>query len=158
MRKKKPIKKPTKQASKAKRKAGQPSKINKIDLSQVTRLAELHLTDKEIAKALNISVATLTNYKRDYPQFLASLKKGKAVTDKKVVLSLFKRAMGYSHPDVHISNFQGEVTVTPIIKHYPPDPTSMIFWLKNRDPENWRDRKEITGADGDPLIVNVKWK
>ena len=146
-----------KKAPAKKRNVGRPSKIKDIDLSQVQRIAELNLTEKEIAHALNISIATLTNYKKDYPQFLASLKKGKAVADERVVLSLFQRAMGYSHPDVHISNFQGMVTRTPIIKHYPPDPTSMIFWLKNRDPENWRDRKEITGADGESLTIEVKW-
>lgn len=29
------------------------------------------------------------------------------------------------------------------IEHYPPDTTAAIFWLKNRQPEKWRDRKEI---------------
>ena len=39
----------------------------------------------------------------------------------------------------------------PIIKNekeIAPDTTAMIFWLKNRDPNNWRDRHEteITGS------------
>ena len=42
-----------------------------------------------------------------------------------------------------ISNFQGEITETDITKHYPPDPTSMIFWLKNRRPDRWRDKQSI---------------
>ena len=27
-------------------------------------------------------------------------------------------------------------------KHYPPDSTAAIFWLKNRQPKVWRDRVE----------------
>lgn len=99
--------------------------------------------DKEIAELLGISVATLNNYKTKYPEFLESLKRGKEVADSKVVESLFHRAIGYSHPDIHISNYQGTITKTALIKHYPPDPTSMIFWLKNRMPEQFRDRQEI---------------
>ena len=47
-----------------------------------------------------------------------------------------------------ISTYEGDVTITPIIKHYPPDPVSMIFWLKNRCPKRWRDKidKDINGS------------
>jgi hypothetical protein len=36
------------------------------------------------------------------------------------------------------------------VRHYPPDPTSMIFWLKNRQPQDWRDKQEHehTGPGG----------
>ncbi|MBE0666686.1 MAG: hypothetical protein IH593_03340 [Bacteroidales bacterium] len=37
-------------------------------------------------------------------------------------------------------------------KHLAADPTSMIFWLKNRRPDLWKDRREITGKDGGELI------
>jgi hypothetical protein len=38
-------------------------------------------------------------------------------------------------------------------KFYPPDTTACIFWLKNRQREQWRDvqRHEVTGKDGAPL-------
>jgi len=143
-----------------KKKRGRPRKISQIDLSQLRSAAESGLTEIQIAKALGISKATVTNYKKQYPEFLASLKKGKSVADERVELSLFQRAVGYSHPDVHVSNYQGEVTITPIIKHYPPDPTSAIFWLKNRRPDKWRDIKatEITGKDGQPIQHNLTVK
>jgi hypothetical protein len=31
----------------------------------------------------------------------------------------------------------------PCVKHVAPDTTAQIFWLKNRRPEEWRDRQEI---------------
>jgi hypothetical protein len=139
------------------RKVGRPSKYDKIDLAQVQRIAELHMTDKEISYALGISPQTLDTYKKKYPKFLESLKKGKAVTDQKVVLSLFQRATGYTAPDVHISTYEGKVTKTAILKHHPPDPTACIFWLKNRQPEQWRDRVAVEGDPKRPLSIKIEW-
>jgi len=100
------------------------------------------LTDKEIAKLFGVTEQTLNNWKRKFPMFFVSLKAGKAQADDKVEAALYQRAVGYSAPDVHISNHQGSVTMTPIIKHYPPDTTAQIFWLKNRKPDKWRDRQD----------------
>jgi len=129
--------------------AGRKPKIKEINLKQVEVLGELGLTDVEMAKALGIAKSTLNNYKSKYPEFMDSLKRGKEVADERVVRSLFQRALGYSHPEVHISNYQGVITITPIIKHYPPDPVSMIFWLKNRRPEQWRDKPIADDPDED---------
>ena len=76
-------------------------------------------------------------------------------SDGEIAQSLFSRAMGYSHPEVHISQFEGRIIKTEITKHYPPDTTACIFWLKNRRPDLWRDvhRLEHTGKDGTPIQV-----
>jgi hypothetical protein len=50
--------------------------------------------------------------------------------------------MGYSHPEVHVSNYQGEITLTPLTKHYPPDTQAASLWLRNRQPQKWRDKHE----------------
>ena len=136
---------PTKKKT-TKRKRGPAPKINKIDMDEVVRIAEIGLTDNQIAKALGITKQTLNNYKKKYPEFFDSLKKGKKIADDKVVVSLYRRALGYSHPDIHVSTFQGQVTVTPIMKHYPPDVAAITLWLKNRLPDEWRDKKEIEGV------------
>ena len=38
-----------------------------------------------------------------------------------VLKALYDRAMGYHHAENHISVYEGEVTITPMIKRYPPD-------------------------------------
>lgn len=106
-------------------------------------LALLGFTDKEMADAFEVSENTLNAWKKRYKEFSCVLKKGKAEADAKIAKSLFRRALGYEHPDVHISNFQGEITKTEITKHYPPDTAAAIFWLKNRQPDKWRDKKEL---------------
>ena len=32
------------------------------------------------------------------------------------------------------------------IEHIPPDVTACIFWLKNRDPQHWRDSQQLERA------------
>lgn len=51
--------------------------------------------------------------------------------------------MGYSHPETHVSNYMGDITKTELIKHYPSDTVAAFIWLKNRQPEKWRDKIEI---------------
>lgn len=109
---------------------------------QVQVLAEKGFIDREIAKIFGVTEQTVNNWKIEFPLFFESLKKGKAIADQRVVQGLYERATGYSHPDIHITSYLGTVEKTEIIKHYPPDPTAAIFWLKNRDPANWRDKQE----------------
>ena len=86
--------------------------------------------------------------------FSESLKDGKDERDERVEKSLLERATGYSHEAVKIfCDKDGHITEAPYTERYPPDPTSMIFWLKNRQPQKWRDKQEheLTGKDGEPL-------
>ncbi len=123
-------------------KSGQPTKYKPEYENQALILAEKGFTDEDVAKLFKVTRRTIENWKKQFPQFFLSLKKGKKTADQKVVQSLYQRALGYSHPEVHISNHQGKVTKTNIIKHYAPDTTACIFWLKNRDQKNWRDKQE----------------
>jgi DNA-binding XRE family transcriptional regulator len=133
-------------------KNGRPSKKDLINLEQLMILAAFGLTDVQLAQVFGISEKTLNSYKKD-ERFLQSLKKGKEISDNRVVRSLFERATGYEHPEVDIRVVDHAIVQTELIKHYPPDPTSMIFWLKNRNPEQWKDRVEIQTPEGKPLVV-----
>ena len=58
-------------------------------------------------------------------------------------------ANGYSHPAVKVfMKLDGTTVEHKYIEHYPPDPTSMCFWLKNRRPDRWRDVQNIDHAVG----------
>ena len=134
---------------------GRPTDYREEYVIQVEKLCKLGATDEEIADFFEISVATLNNWKREHPDFLASVKNGKILADANVANSLYQRAIGYEHDDEEIkvvSDGQGmgsSIQRVPIRKHYPPDPVSMIFWLKNRQKKLWRDKIETGFTDGE---------
>ena len=131
------------------RKRGAPPIYHPDFNEQARALCDGGATDWDLAKHFNVSRATLYRWRDAYPAFRDTLKSAKAPADDRVERSLFERATGYSYEAVKISvNSKGEVTQTPYIEHVPPDPTSMIFWLKNRRSAEWRDKAEVehTGA------------
>jgi hypothetical protein len=122
---------------------GRPSDYGRVDLDQARILAEKGFTDQELADFFGVVRSTISLWKKEHPEFSDALKLGKEAADRKVERSLFERATGYSHPDTHFSAYEGIVTETPTTKVYPPDTTAAIFWLKNRKPDEWRDRQEV---------------
>ena len=124
-------------------KRGRPTKFTPAMLKQARFLAARGATDAELADFFEVSESTLNLWKLKHSDFSESIKDGKAIADCRVQDALFQRAVGYSHPDTHVSNHQGTVTLTPITKHYPPETTAAIFWLKNRRPAEWRDKIDL---------------
>ncbi len=100
-------------------------------------------TDKQVADLIGVHVSTIYDWKLKRPEFSEASKSWKANADEMVENALYKRAMGWTGPDTDIRVVDGEIVMTEIEKHYPPDPASMIFWLKNRRRETWRDRVDV---------------
>ena len=106
--------------------------------------ALLGATDKEMADLFSVTERTLNQWKKDYPEFLQSLKKGKNIADANVASRLYNRAIGYDCKATKFATSEGKITDSKeYIEHYPPDTTAAIFWLKNRQPEKSRDKKEV---------------
>lgn len=102
------------------------------------------LIDEEIAKRLGVGYSTFKNYKTEHQDLLDALKNGKAIIDYSVENSLLKRAQGFEYTEKTKELIKGVLVVTKeVTKIIAPDPTSCIFWLKNRKPEYWKDRKEL---------------
>jgi len=106
------------------------------------KLSRLGAIDNQLAEAFDVSVSSINKWKLEHVEFKEALKKGKMLADAEVADKLFNRATGYSHADVDIKVIGGEIVQTELIKHYPPDTTAAIFWLKNRQPDKWREKKE----------------
>lgn len=143
----------------AKARPGRPTDFKPEFVKIAAHLCEkLGATDREVADYLNVAESTIYKWKLEHPEFSEALKINKDACDGRVEKSLYRRAMGYSHDAVKISvNAQGMETITPFTEHYPPDTTAAIFWLKNRKPNEWRDKTdhEHTGKDGKDLIPEV---
>ncbi|MCE4992078.1 MULTISPECIES: HNH endonuclease [Staphylococcus] len=97
------------------------------------------LTDEQIAKNLSVSKHTLIKWKKNIPDFLDAIKKGKEVSDYELENALHKRAVGYYYEEETVTNTGKVVRVK---KYEHANPTSLIFALKNRLPHKYRDKVE----------------
>ena len=98
------------------------------------------LTDEQIADNLGIAASTIYEYKKKYPEFSEALKKGKDIADAQVVNALFKTATGFTYYE-DIATATGEVVQAQ--RYAKPNTTAQIFWVKNRQPDRWRDKTEV---------------
>jgi hypothetical protein len=126
-----------------KAKRGRPVRYRPEYAEQAYKLCLLGATDKDMADFFSVAERTIIRWRDAHDDFCQSIKRGKSVADANVAHALYHRAIGCSHPDVHVSNFQGQITVTELTKHYPPDTAAAFIWLKNRQPHKWRDKVEV---------------
>lgn len=139
--------KPKKKVALPKNKVGRPNKFFDANKELIFKLAARGFDDAEMAEIIGVDRATLSNWKVKYPDFFDTIKIQKQMSDEKVERALFERACGYVHPETKAQWVQdengGRWEYADIQRHYPPDPTSMIFWLKNRQPRKWRDKTDV---------------
>lgn len=94
------------------------------------------LTDTQIARNLGIGRTTFYKWKNEHPEFANALMLSRDVADREVENALYKAAK------------KGNIT-------------AMIFWLKNRKPDEWRDKRDpdLSGdllAKVDEVTVKIK--
>lgn len=108
------------------------------------------LTDEQISKNMSISYSTFREWKKKYPALSAALKKGKTPVDFEVENALLKRAMGFEYEETEtiIEEVDGKQRkrIKKIKKVALPETSAIIFWLKNRMPEQWRKFNPVVEA------------
>lgn len=106
------------------------------------------LSDKQIAHNIGITTVTLYDWKNKYPSFANALKNGKEIVDIQVENALLKRALGCTITETTVEESDtGKVKTKTITKQIAPDVVAQIFWLKNRRPDKWRDKREEAKDD-----------
>lgn len=123
---------------------GQPEQYKEEYNEQVYKLCLLGAIDKEIADFFDVCEATINNWKKKYPEFLESIKKGKIIADANVAESLYNRAVGFEIKETKFAQCEGVFTdereVTKII---PGDVKACQIWLNNRQSDKFKDKQEI---------------
>jgi hypothetical protein len=120
-------------------KVGRPSKFKPEYIEQAKNYASLGATDEQMAVFFGVDRSTFYEWKVKQPKFRDALIVSKVMYDTQIERSLAERARGYTCMEDKIFCKDGEVTIVPTVKQYPPDTTACIFWLKNRQPDEWRD-------------------
>lgn len=135
-----------------------PTKYKKEYNEQAYELCLLGYTDKELAKYFEVNKDTIQKWKKKYKEFSDSVKAGKDAADGKVAKSLYKRALGYMYDETIKEVENGKLKVTKVVtKEQAPDAGAALNWLKNRQPEKWRDKQDlqISGDEKKPLIWEI---
>lgn len=137
---------------------GPKTKLTPKVLKALKLLYNRGFTDKEAATAIGVTEQTINNWKKNDSKLFESLKDWKLEADLDIEKSLRQRAEGYTCKETKVfKTSDDEIITKEVIKHYPPDPTSMIFWLKNRKPKEWRDKQEIE-HDHNFKVVRKEYK
>lgn len=117
------------------------------------------LTDEQIASNIGITPSTLYEWKKKHSEISEALKRGKEVVDVEVENTLLKKALGgfvVEEQTIEELNARGELTTRKVRskRYLPPDTTALIFWLKNRKPDVWMDRKaKEVGEDSNKMLA-----
>ncbi|MFL8888682.1 helix-turn-helix domain-containing protein [Helcococcus kunzii] len=123
------------------------------------------LTDEQISINIGINVSTLYDWKKKYPKISESLKKGKEVIDFQVENALLKKALGYIYEEetaIKIKDASGneKIEARKVKKYAHPDTMAQIYWLNNRKPQQWRNRKDYEANLKDKIesiIIVDEW-
>lgn len=132
----------------------------KMTPEKIGVLYKAGFTDEQVAKFFELSRTALKRWKK-LDELRAPLKDWKKKADLKVEKTLYQRATGYKVKEVtyekvkagalgitlsesEISGITHQDTYKTkiVIKEIPPEVTAQIFWLKNRQPEVWRDKHD----------------
>lgn len=139
-------------------------------LLKITGWARDGLIDKQIAHNMGIGASTLREWKGTFPEVAEALRKGKEVVDREVENALFKSAIGYTQiirkpVKVKIVDYDPEtgrkIRETEAWKaveeeiHVPPQVTAQIFWLKNRKPDQWREKNDLTLTPSNGVLESL---
>lgn len=143
---------------------GRPTDYRPEYAREATVLCSLGATDAQLADAFDVTVRTINRWKVTHEEFAAAIRKGKEPADDRVEDTLYHRAMGTEYERAHpvklkkvIYGADGKkiqeeerVEIVMVKEVIPPDTTALIFWLKNRRKEQWRDvQQHEHGRPGD---------
>jgi hypothetical protein len=122
---------------------GRPTKFDEPTAHKIIELFKAGKTEEEVSQIIGIHVNTLRNWKKNDKEFLWAIREAKEIADDLVEAALFTRAVGYAHKEVKIMSYEGHSFEHEYVKQVEPDVNAATFWLKNRRPDKWRERKEI---------------
>ena len=125
---------------------GRPSKYEaevKPHLDDIRKAVEAGATDKEIADAFGLSVSTIYDYKKKYPDFSRAFARGREKVVVEIKAALLKKALGFEYEEekrVGRKDKDGEniILVEKYKRQCLPSETAAAMLLRNYD-ETWRD-------------------
>lgn len=137
-------------------KGGQPTKYKAEYARQAKKLCELGATDSDLADAFGVNIVTIWRWQGQQAGFCKAVKVGKDLADDRVERAFYHRAVGYDYEAEKVMQYEGEIVRASYREHIPADPGAALNWLKNRQPERWREKAQVEVTGGDAVIAILK--
>lgn len=118
-------------------------------LETITGWARQGLSHEQIARNLNVAESTFYEYKKMYPELSEALRRGEEDAVLEVENALFKSAIGFTYTEDALTKTGQVVEVN---KYAKPNVSAIIFFLKNKRPNQWKDKQEIQ-ADVNQCVI-----
>ncbi|MBY0317936.1 MAG: hypothetical protein K2X72_04380 [Reyranella sp.] len=130
-----------------------PASLFKPDHCKLARkFCILGATNENLAELFEVSVATISNWLRDFPEFKEAVTQGRSVADADVAEKLYTRAVGYDREASRYFQTPEGPQEVKFTQHYAPDTAACMFWLRNRRRDLWRDKIEVEHHASDELL------
>lgn len=133
---------------------GIPNKETRYDSDILPKLSDIKEwlmqgdTVREVCKKLAISPDTWYRYCKDHEALSELVVMGRSVLCNDVEKSLLKLCTGYEYEELKTiveedRNGKKRTKIEKIRRHQPPSAQAISFFLRNRMPEEWSDKKEL---------------
>ncbi len=116
-------------------------------LDQVRAIAMRGISEKEMSEVFDIHPRQIQEWKRQFPTFKNAVEQGYTDADAAVLSAVYQSAVGYTHEEEKIFQWDGDIIRADTVKHYKPDMAAAKLWLTNRQREHWKDRQQV-GVNG----------
>jgi len=124
----------------------------------------------DLAEYFEVANSTIEYWLRVRPDFARAVRRGRIRAALKVSRALFSRAIGYSHPDVHVLSNRVKVydedgkvieertepLLVPITKHYPPESWAAHKYLSIMFRDVWADITKMDVEHTHSGEINIK--
>lgn len=139
-------------------KVGRKSPYSKAMLQRAAEGAAAGETDKEICKALGIAECTFYVWKNRHPEFAEATSRAKDVANARIEAKAYELAMGSTirkQQAYKLKDIDGNETVevVDLEEELPPNERMIQFWLKNRNPDRWRDKQDVELIGGVEFVT-----
>lgn len=119
---------------------GRPTEYDPSRLDEVTNFCLGGATMDQVAELLGVSTVTVWRWRHKHPEFRNAVRVGKEGADERVERSLFECAVGYRRRALKIMQHEGQVITHEYDEEVGPNPGAAFNWLKNRQPDQWREK------------------
>jgi hypothetical protein len=124
-------------------KMGRPTGYRPEMAAIAKRAMALGATRHELAEILQVNLSTTYSWAIQHEDFAEAIKIGTELSNDRVEASLYRKAVGFEFDSEKVAfGKDGEVLRAKTREVVHPDTGSAIFWLKNRRPDQWRERQE----------------